>query len=547
MSTIRLLPAEVRQVIAAGEVISRPLDVMRELIDNALDAQASRIEIEVNKGGLELLSVRDNGVGIPYNQLELAPLRHATSKLHSLADVDCIQSLGFRGEALWSMAWAGQLTFTSRPQDQLGAGQLYAHGDTIQVQRVSAAAGSKVQIRALFAHLPARLATQASAASEYREMVALLSRYVLHYPDKHWKLSCDQEVKLQHTPSDTQGAVGTVYGSISANRLIAISTLEHTDFELSGMISRPELARVRRDRLHLAINGRPVQLPSELERAILEGYGELLPVGHAPMCILNINLPYAQVNPNIHPSKAQVALAGLNDLANHVQEAIRLSLAAHPLAQALPDLHPLEAPNDSLPHHFPLLQPIGIYRELYIVAEGEGDLWLLDAHAAHERIWYERLQQAFARAEALELSQPEMVQLTPETEARFIERQAILAAWGLQLEGFGAHLVRVRSIPAVLAGLPIPQLIEQVLHDALAEGDPLRNVLGHLACAPALKAGEIRLSHAEPLLQELSRCQLPWACPHGRPTVLRLSERELAHAFGRRSARDLPKGRDLKT
>lgn len=533
---IRVLPPEVARRIAAGEVVSRPLDVVRELVDNALDAGAGRVEVDLDGGGLARIRVRDNGAGIPEDQVPLAPARHATSKLE---DMDRIETLGFRGEALWSVAQAGELTLVTRPAAQLGAVRLTARGDEVSLERVTAPAGTGVTVTGLFARLPARLRTQAPGAAELREVIALLGRYALHHPYLHWKLSADGEVRLQHAPSDARGAGASVYGPVVANRML---TLE--DDLVTGVLSRPELTRPRRDRMHLSVNGRPVLFPPELEKAVIAGYGELLPSGQAPLCVLNLTLPAQDVNPNVHPAKAQVALANVPALAGRLTEAVRAALLAHPLARGAPPLRAAQLPSKSQAH-FPELHLIGAYRDTYLLAEGEGDLWLLDAHAAHERVWYERLERAFAGAEEIELDSPELLHLTPDQSARLHERDSELRAFGLTIEDFGAGLARVRTLPAALGGLPVARLVETVLDAALGEGDPRRAVLARLACAPSLRAGMVTAEVGPDLLANLAACAQPYACPHGRPTLVRLSERDLAHAFGRRSQRDLPRGRDV--
>jgi DNA mismatch repair protein MutL len=189
---------------------------------------------------------------------------------------------------------------------------------------------------------------------------------------------------------------------------------------------------------------------------------------------------------------------------------------------------------------FPALLYIGSYRDAYLLAEGDGDLWLIDQHAAHERILYEELERAFDTGQSLELPEPELIQLTPLEVASFDARVVELEAWGLKLEPFGASLYRVRSLPAVVAGLPMPDLARQIVHEALGAQEAKRGVLSRLACHPAIKAGhKLAYRAASELLEALRACEIPWTCPHGRPTALRLTERDLAHQFGRRNARDV--------
>ncbi|GBF05337.1 DNA mismatch repair protein MutL [Deinococcus aerius] len=540
--TIHVLPPHISRLIAAGEVVSRPLDVVRELVENALDAGATRIEVEVEGGGLGLVRVRDNGAGIAADSVSLAPVRHATSKLEPEAGaVERVTTLGFRGEALWAAAQAGELHLVTRPAAQVGAAEVLAAGDDVTVRRTSAPAGTTVTVRNLFARLPARLRTQAPAAAEVREITALVGRYVLHHPGLHWRLTVDGEPRLTHAPADHRGAVASVYGPLSANRVLRVEAEG-----VSGVVSRPELTRARRDRMHFSVNGRPILAPPELEKAVIEGFAELLPSGVAPLCVLDLTVAPEDHNPNVHPAKQVVALADLPAVAARVREAVAEALMAHPLARSAPALiAPPEPQATPTSGNFPALTLVGVYQELYLLAQGEGDLWVVDAHAAHERALYERLTRDLTAAPPVELPEPELLHLTPEQVARLHERDADLRAWGLTIEDFGAGLARLRTLPAVLAALPVPRLHEQLVEAALGDSpDPRRHVLARLACAPALKAGMLDGGRGEAVLAALSACDQPWSCPHGRPTTLRLSERDLAHAFGRRGVRDVARGRD---
>lgn len=541
--TIHVLPPHVARLIAAGEVVSRPLDVVRELIENALDAGATRLEVDLEGGGLGLVRVRDNGSGIPAASAGLAARRHATSKLApDAASVDAVTTLGFRGEALWAAAQAGEVQLVTRPAAQVGACEVRACGDEVEVSRTSAPAGTTVTVRRLFAALPGRLRTQAPAAAEVREVTALLGRYVLHHPGLYWRLCVDGDVRLTHAPGDHRGAVASVYGPLSANRVLTVMA-----DGVRGVVSRPELTRARRDRMHFSVNGRPILAPPELERAVIEGFAELLPAGAAPLCVLDLTVAPEDHNPNVHPAKQVVALADLPGVAARLRSAVAAALAAHPLARAAPALlAPPEATREEAAQgSFPALTLLGVYQDLYLLAQGEGDLWIVDAHAAHERALFEHLTRTLEAEPPAELPEPELLHLTPEQTARLHERAAALQGWGLTLEDFGAGLARLRTVPATLAALGVPRLHEQIVEAALGDHpDPRRDVLARLACAPALKAGMLDHARGKAVLRALSACEHPWACPHGRPTVLRLSERDLAHSFGRRGVRDVPRGRD---
>jgi len=307
--------------------------------------------------------------------------------------------------------------------------------------------------------------------------------------------------------------------------------------------------------MHFSVNGRPVLAPPELEKAVIDAYAELLPTGQAPLCVLDLTLPPEDVNPNVHPAKAVVALADLPQVAERLRAAVGAALASHPLARQVPALRVPALPEQTpaaAAGNFPALRPLAVHAELYLLAGEEdalagGDLWIVDVHAAHERVLYERLSALLEHAQPLELPQPELLHLTPGQLARLSERQAELHAWGLDIEAFGAGLARLRSLPAAFAALRVPRLHELIVETVLGDlPDPRRELLGRLACLPALKAGRVTLQGGGEVLRDLAACAQPWACPHGRPTVLRLSERDLAHSFGRRGPRDVARGRDLQ-
>ena len=557
---IRVLPEILVREIAAGEVITRPADAVKELLENALDAGATRIDVDVRAGGLDLIRVTDDGMGILADDLPLAARRFATSKLLPESGLPAVSTLGFRGEALWSIAFAAQVSLTSRPANQLGGMRLLAHhaqdarhgqdarygqdGGEVSLEPVACPAGTSVEVRALFADFPARKASLESPAMETRRVAALVSRYALHHPHLSWRLMADGEPRLSHTPGGFREAIATVYGALSANRMLEVA-LEHGGYGLHGITSRPELARPRRDRVFIAVNGRPVELEDTVMNAILRAYTGLLPKGHAPVSVLNLRVPPESVNQNTHPGKLRVAFLHPERIESLLLEGISSALREHPLVRPAPEPRVVTGPVRAYGTSFPALHLIGAYRDAYLIAEGDGDLWLIDQHAAHERVIFEELEAAFDAHDALELPEPELVTLSSAEITHLEERRAELESWGLSLEPFGAGLYRVRSVPAVLVGLPVQNVVLDVISHALGAQDARNGVLARLACHPAVKAGH-RLSQqdATDLLEALRQTRTPWACPHGRPTALRLTERDLAHQFGRRSPRDVPREGD---
>jgi DNA mismatch repair protein MutL len=532
---IRKLSPQLIREIAAGEVVNSPVDVLRELVENALDAGASRLTVILEAGGTTRIVVRDDGHGIPREELTLSAEAHSTSKLESLSS---IRTLGFRGEGLYAICNSARLTLTSRPAGQLGGASLVAEGDERILSDGPAPLGTSAEVTRLFAALPARRAALETPAAEARKALALLGRYLLHHPGLQLRLVADGEERWVHGGGGALSVVKRLWGNVTANRLIPVQA-EGPGLSMSGLISRPELTRPRRDRLFLAVNGRPVDWLDGLLGAVLAAYRELLPRGQYPVGVMNLALEPERVLVNTAPQKERVRLLEEDAIAAAVQGALEEALSAHPLARALPDFRPADGVSAAPRGAFPGLRFVGAFRALYLLAEAEGSLWLVDQHAAHERVIFEELQARYRAEPPLELARPELLPLSLEEEAQVAARADALAALGLALEPFGGRQWRVRRVPAFLIGHP--DLVAEVVKSSLGGSDlagAWRAVLGRLACLPAIKAGH-RLSHADAqtLLDALCLCATPWVCPHGRPTALVLSELELVRRFGRRGPR----------
>ncbi|MCS7067944.1 MAG: DNA mismatch repair endonuclease MutL [Meiothermus sp.] len=542
---IRKLPPELIREIAAGEVVSSPADVVRELLENALDAGATRLQLELWGGGLDKIVVSDNGCGIPKEELALALEHHTTSKL---TDLQKICTLGFRGEGLWAIRQAARVRLTSRPPHQLGGVTLTAFQEEAELQEHPAPAGTRVEVSHLFHHLPARKNALEAPAAEGRKVVQLVARYLLHRPEIALQLWLEGEAKIVHAGGGFTEAAKLLWGSVVANRLLPLEASDGP-FRLSGLLSRPELSRPRRDRLLLALNGRPVEWPEPLLQTVLAAYKELLPTGQFPVGVLNLELPPEYLLVNTSPDKSRVKLIRPEPVLGFVSLAVQSLLSAHPLARTLPDPVPMTGPTPVRRAHFPHLRYLGRFRELYLLAEAEDELYVVDQHAAHERILYEELSRRYRTEPPLELPHPELVSLSLGEELSLAERAHELEQAGLLLEPFGSGKYRIRAIPAFLAGHP--SLIPEVLKGSLGAAsfaEAWRSVLARLACLPALKAGHpLAAASAQALLDCLAECELPWVCPHGRPTALVMSELELARRFGRRGVRAVERSKVEKT
>ena len=538
---IRKLPPETVREIAAGEVVSAPVDVLKELIENALDAGATRLEVELGEGGIKGVTVSDNGAGIPKDELPLATEAHSTSKLESLRT---IQTFGFRGEGLYAVRHAAKLRLTSRPAGQLGGASLTVQGDVQTLEEHPAPQGTRAEVTELFAGLPARLQALEAPATEGKRALSLLSHYLLHHPEVRFKVTTDSGERWDYAGGSFHEAAKFVWGSVTANRLLALGA-QDGPLILHGLLSRPELTRPRRDRLLLAVNGRPVDWPEALLKAVGLGYRELLRAGHHPVGVFNLHIPFDTVLVNTAPDKRRVRLLEEARVAAFVQRAVEEALSSHPLAPALPELHSFDAGEGITPaprRGFPALRYLGRFRDLYLLAEVEGQLWVIDQHAAHERILYEELSRRYREETPVELAYPELLPLSLEEALTFEERREALSRFGLRLEPFGSGVWRLRTVPAFL--LAHPALLADVVKGTLGRKsaeEAWRAVLGRLACLPALKAGHaLSSANAQTLLDALARCDTPWSCPHGRPTALVLSELELARRFGRRGPRAIP-------
>ena len=532
---IRKLSSELVREIAAGEVVGAPADVLKELLENALDAGATRLEVALDEGGIDRVALTDNGAGIPLDELPLAAEMHCTSKLE---DFTRIRTLGFRGEGLYAIRNAGCLSVTSRPAAQLGGATLTAQGETHSLLEHPTAPGTRVEVTRLFEALPARRQALDAAGLEGKKCVTLLGRYLLHHPELSVKLTLDGVEKWHYAGGSHAESVKFLWGAVTANRLLPL-TFAQVPKKVSGLLSRPELSRPRKDRLVLAVNGRPVRWTDALLKALQEAYRDLLPIGHYPVGVVNLEVPPGEVLVNTAPDKSRVKFLRSAEVCAFFKRAVEELLSGHPLAPALPDLRTFEAVGAAPRSAFPHLRHAGTYRELYLLAEGDGQLWVVDQHAAHERILFEELEARYRREPPLELPVPELLHLSLEEAQSYEERRDELAGRGLRLEPFGGGRWRVRSVPAFLSGHP--NLVTDIVKGSLQQSSVVeawRKVLGRLACLPAVKAGHaLSGADAQSLLDALRQCHTPWACPHGRPTALVLSELELARRFGRRGPR----------
>jgi len=585
--SIRILAPEVASQIAAGEVVERPASVVKELVENALDAGARSISVEIGAAGRGLVQVADDGTGIPAGELALAVERHSTSKLASAEDLFHITTLGFRGEALASIGSVSRMTITSRSVDSPTGARLRVDGGSIgRLEKIGAPVGTMVSVAELFYNVPARLKFLKQDATERRAIDALLTRYALAYPQVRFKLTEGGEPSLQTAgDGDRRAILAALHGVDTARQMLEV-VAEEQDFKLSGFISPIALTRSNRREITFFVNGRWIQ-DTPLTSAVLQAYHTLLMVGRYPLAALFIEVPPDQVDVNVHPAKAEVRFRSPDKAFSFVQRATRRALLAYtPVPQLAPQNlwgtaslpsqidpawslghdesnvesrrsdefggeevnHPQETqpvqlgtPNLAVP----LLRLIGQIGATYLVAEGPDGLYLIDQHAAHERVLFEKLMAQHDKKSlpAQALLAPVVVTL-PRPSAEMLNPQLpVLQHFGFDVELFGTNAYQVRALPSLFAKSDPAAALRALVEDFEEDETPLGNLVeariaGRVCKRLAVKAGQV-LSPDEQraLLADLENCSSPRTCPHGRPTMIHLSVDMLERQFGRKGAR----------
>ena len=582
---IRILPDEVASQIAAGEVVERPASVVKELVENSLDAGATHVTITVEGAGKKLIEVADDGQGIPSDEVSMALARHATSKLSSAADLFRIETLGFRGEALASIASVSRFTITSRTRESDIGARLVVEGGQINsdVQPKGAPAGTVVRVEDLFYNVPARLKFLKTDSTERRQIDDLVTRYALAYPDVRFHLSQEGRSALQTTGSgDRREVLASLFSPDIARQMLEVNAV-YDESRVIGYISPTSLTRSNRRGITLFVNGRWVQDIS-LSTALIQGYHSMLMVGRYPLAVLFIDLPPGQVDVNVHPAKSEVRFTNRDDVFSSVQRAVRRALLAFspvPSVQGqvrwsppepqprfeqggwqrpssdpgslTPDKEPTQEPADqSRPSvqaplstgGVQLLRLIGQVGSAYIVAEGPDGLYLIDQHAAHERILFERfMEQRSQKIPSQALLDPATVELNS-ASARLLEEQAeVMANLGFEIEPFGPNTFKVRRMPSLLVGSDPVAAVRSVIEDFEEDETPLQNeieakIIGRVCKRAAVKAGKVlSIEEQKALLRDLEACRSPRTCPHGRTTMIHLSIDLLERQFGRTGPR----------
>ena len=569
--TIKALSPQVAAKIAAGEVVERPASVVKELVENALDAGAAQINVETRGGGLESIRVIDDGTGIASAEVETAFGRYATSKISRVEDLDSIATLGFRGEALASIAAVAEVDIITSEKDA-AVGDALVLKDGVVIKHVAQARphGTTMMVKDLFRNVPARLKFLKSTATENSHIAGVISQYALAYPEVRFFLNIDGRTVLQTAGSGKlMDVVIVVYGLDTAKRMLEVSggevewqTGQAVPIAVMGMVGAPSINKSGRDSLNFFVNRRVIG-SRLLTRAVEEAYQGLLMQGRHPIAVINISIPPSEVDVNIHPTKAEVKFRNERVVFTSVQRAVRSALVATapipqieeankpytgqsavggnrslwPVAGQAALAPPPAAVGQTAKMTLPVLRVIGQAAGNYIVTEGPDGLYIIDQHAAHERIMYEQLitQKAGGAVKVQGMLEPYSLEVTPQQDEILHANAADLLDFGFKIEPFGERTYLVRTVPAVLRDGDWLSALREILDSSRDKMTDIEDdILKSLACHSAVRAGK-KLSDDEmrELVRQLEQVNLPNTCPHGRPTMLHLTIGQMEKEFGR--------------
>jgi DNA mismatch repair protein MutL len=550
---IRRLPEGLVNKIAAGEVVERPASVVKELVENALDAEARTVTVDLRDGGTSLIRVADDGIGMTDTELPLALERHATSKLSGDEDLDRIATLGFRGEALPAICAVSRFMLVSRTRSAADGLRLAGEGGIV-AQRVAVPAepGTTVEVRDLFFNTPARLKFLKSPATELAACLRVVAQLGVAHPEVFVRATANGRAALTLPPAeDLRDRLGALWGWRIADRLLRVDRSEHR-VTVHGYTSAPDVTRGARDEIVVTINARPVRDPA-LVQAVLEAYRPLLPRDRFPWACLSIALPAEDVDVNVHPTKAFVRFRHPRLIHEMIVAAVGESLRRRSVMPAvgLADPSPVlgSAPSvpaadaDGGPREQAWLfaesparygaalfgRVLGQVQSTFIVATSDAEVFFLDQHVAHERVVFDRLQAELQSgappSQALLFAEP--LELPPASRALLERWREPLERLGFAFEGFGGQAIVLRAVPGILKGDEPRRLVEAAIDDLGGPrgGEPgVERALAFVACRAAVKAG-MPLAHEEMerLVADLGASPTPFFCPHGRPIVSRIA------------------------
>ncbi|KAB8138812.1 DNA mismatch repair endonuclease MutL [Gracilibacillus oryzae] len=599
------LPDYLANKIAAGEVVERPASVVKELVENSVDAQSDWIKIDIEEAGLQSIKITDNGIGIPYDQCKKAFLRHATSKIKNENDLFHVKTLGFRGEALASIAAVSRLRIQTSTGETAGTVLEIEGGHLQSESRSDARQGTEILVRDIFFNTPARLKYLKTVHTELGHITDIINRMALSHPAIRFELTHNGRKIFQTTgKGDLRQIAASIYGFSVAKKMIPVFR-KTTDYTIDGFIVKPEVNRASRNYITTVVNGRIIRNNS-LARAITAGYHTLLPIGRQPIVILNIEMDPILIDVNVHPTKLEVRFSKEKELFSAVEEMIKEAFhkqtlipsgskpkpekeksfqnsfafdfsdkkkettkaaeekepnehddlqplqvyepSTHNVADTIDSVEqPLEAGDNERfdrteeKERIPALYPIGQHHGTYIIAQNENGLYIIDQHAAQERIKYEYFRDKIGDVESVvqDLLVPITFEFTAQEALIIKQYEQELQKVGLFFENFGQNAYIVRSHPKWFPKGEeeeiIRDMVEQLIREQKINIHKLREDAAILmSCKKSIKANHY-LNHTdmERLLNDLRMCEEPFTCPHGRPIIIQFTKYEMEKMFKR--------------
>jgi DNA mismatch repair protein MutL len=560
--TIRRLPDALVNKIAAGEVIERPASAVKELVENALDAGARAVAVDLRDGGVALIRVADDGHGISAADLPLALERHATSKLAHEQDLDAIATLGFRGEALAAICAVSRFTVTSRARAAASGLRLGGEGGVVsQRLDVPTEVGTTVEVHDLFFNTPARLKFLKAATTELSASLRIVSQLALAHPAVQFRLTNGGRAALTApAATDLRQRIGALWTWSTAERLLAVDHLEH-GVQIAGWASPPDVTRGGRDDIVIIVNGRPVRDPALLQ-AVLAAYRPLLPRDRFPLVVLAVTMAPADVDVNVHPTKAWVRFRQPRVVQEMLVSALHAALRrpgvvpalggeagpSAPTTSVLLSEAPGAGPSEQAALFHEAVAPyqgarfgrvLGQVQDTFIVATTEDEVFFLDQHVVHERVVFEqvRAQLAAGALPSQALLFPETLELGPAARALLERWREPLERLGFAFEEFGGDSVVLRAVPTLLKGDEPKRLVEgavEELADPKVTAPTIDRALAFVACRAAVKASTpLALEEMQRLVADLETTETPYFCPHGRPIVSRVSMHDIRRELKR--------------
>ncbi len=586
MGDIHLLDGKLINKIAAGEVIEGPASVVKELIENSIDAKSTNIIIETFAGGKNLIKVSDNGVGIKEEDIETAVKRHATSKIKDENDLFSIKSLGFRGEALASIASVSKLTISTRQKGMIYGVKAYFEGGKLKSrEKIGKSEGTTVKVEDLFYNTPARRKHLGSGASEQNKIIKIVEKYALINKDIYFKL-INENGLIFESPAATNlfDNIAPIYGHNIASDLIKVN-YKNDLYEINGYISKPSTTKANKEFQSFYINKRYIK-SATITKALYDAYHSLLFMNRHPIAILNIKMDHSKVDVNVHPTKDIVKVDNEKSLYDAVYKAVSETLNKNNLIPSYGKISSKAKPTKvyglvkeeqavlktnhiadqekniirepkwkaqqssihlkkeafQYPTPKKVLSPFRILGQvnlMYIIGENAEGLFVVDQHAAMERINYEKLMHQYHEKgiRKQELIRPKIIELTPTQSSTVKNNIKLLSRLGFEVEEYGPQSFLVRSIPSIFNKYN-PKLIYDVIQELNINGSEISKLkeekIISMACKMSIKAGEeVTKSEMEKLLKELENCEIPYTCPHGRPTIFKLTLAEIEKKFKR--------------